>query len=56
MYRVMSNNHTSFYLCQKENLLKHQKVSKYYESGYIKNILFLFMSLLTTPIDENSPT
>ena len=27
------NNRASFYLLWKENLLKHQKVSKYYESG-----------------------
>ena len=27
------NNCVSFHLFQKENLLKHQKVSKYYKSG-----------------------
>ena len=28
----MSNNHPSFHLLWKENLLKHQKFSKYYET------------------------
>ena len=32
----------------KGNLLKHQKVSKYYKSGCLK--ILLFMSLLTAPI------
>ena len=27
----ISNNRASFYLCLKENLVKHQKVSKYYQ-------------------------
>ena len=30
-YQFITNNHTSFNLRWKENLLKHQKVSKYYE-------------------------
>ena len=38
----------------KENLLKHQKVSKYYESGYLKSFVLLFMFLLIAPIDKNS--
>ena len=29
----ISNNRASFRLWQKKNLLKHQKVSKYYKSG-----------------------
>ena len=50
----ISNNRGSFYLWLKENFLKHQKVSEYYESGCLKNFLLHFMSLLTTPIDKNS--
>ena len=32
----------------------HQKVSKYYENGYLQNFLLLFVSLLTAPIVKNS--
>ena len=35
----ISNNRVSFYLWWKKNLLKHQKVSKYYESGCSNNQL-----------------
>ena len=38
----------------KERLVKHQKVSKYYENDYLKNFLLLFMSLLTAAIVKNS--
>ena len=39
----ISSNHASFHLWWKKNLLKHQKVSKYYESGcsYIANQLLI---------------
>ena len=30
----ISNSHASFHLWLKENLVKHQKVSKYYENDY----------------------
>ena len=50
----ISNNCASFHLWGKGNLLKHEKVSKYYESGCMKNLLLLFMFLLTAPIDKNS--
>ena len=30
IYHFIANNHASFHLCEKENLVKHQKVSKYY--------------------------
>ena len=31
IYQFVTNNHVSFHLWRKENLLNHQKVSKYYE-------------------------
>ena len=31
IYQYVTNNHASFHLWWKENLLNHQKVSKYYE-------------------------
>ena len=30
----ISSNHASFYLWRKENLVKHQKASKYYENDF----------------------
>ena len=33
----ITNNRASFYLCWKENLVKHQKVSKYYENDCSSN-------------------
>ena len=50
----INNNRVLFHLWWKENLSKHQKVSRYYERGCPKNFLWLFMSLLTAPIDKNS--
>ena len=50
----ITNNHTSFYLWRKENLVKHQKVSKYYDCDCLQNIILLFMSLLTGPVVKNS--
>ena len=38
----------------KENLVKHQKVSKYYEHDYLRKSHLLFMSLLTAGIVKNS--
>ena len=46
----ITNNHASFHLWLKESLVKHQKVSKYYENDYLQNFLLLFISLLTAPI------
>ena len=37
-----------------ENLVKHQKVSKYYENDYLQNVLSLFMFLLTAKFVKNS--
>ena len=50
----ISNNCALFHLWWLENLLKHQKVWKYYESGCLKSFLLLFMSLLIAPTDKNS--
>ena len=33
IYQFITNNHASFHLLWKKNLLKHQKVSTYYEHG-----------------------
>ena len=41
----ISNNLTSFHLWWKENLVKYQKVSKYYENDCVQNFLLLFLSL-----------
>ena len=43
----ITNNHTSFYLWWKENRVKHQDLSKYYDHECLKNFLLLFMSLIT---------
>ena len=51
---LISNNRASFHLWQKENLLKHQRVSKYYESDCLQNFLLLFMFLLTAKFVKNS--
>ena len=52
----MTNNDTLFHLWLKENLVKHQVVSKYYEKDCLQNFLLLFMSILAAPIVENSHT
>ena len=39
-----------FYLPWKENLAKHQRVSKYYESDCVQNFILLFMALWTAQI------
>ena len=38
----------------KKKLIKHQKVSKYYDRHCLKNLLLHFMSLLIVPIFKNS--
>ena len=50
----ISNNRLSFHLWRKENLVKHRKVSKYYETDCLQNFLLLFMFLLTTKFVKNS--
>ena len=42
----ISNNRASFHFSWKENLVKHQKVSKYYENYFLQNFMLIFMSLL----------
>ena len=50
----ISNNRPSFHLWRKENLVKHQKVSKVYENDCLQNFLLLVMSLLTAQFVKNS--
>ena len=49
----INNNRTSFHLWWKGNLIKHQKVSKYYENDCLWNFISLFMSLLSALIVKN---
>ena len=48
----VAKNRASFNLWE-ENLVKHQKVSKY-ENDCLQNFILLFMTLLTAPIVTNS--
>ena len=50
----ISNNRALFQLWRKETLLKHQKVSNYYENGCLESRLLLKMFLLTAPIGKIS--
>ena len=50
----IGNNPTWFHFWWKKNLVKHRKVSKYYETDCLQNFLFLFMFLLTAKLVENS--
>ena len=50
----ISSNRTSFQLWLKENLVKHQRVSKYYENDFLQNFLLHFRSLLTAKFVQNS--
>ena len=50
----LSNNPPSFPLWWKQNLVKHQQVSKYYEKDCLQIFLLLFMSLLPTKFVKNS--
>ena len=45
-----SNNRTFFHLRWKENLVKHQKGSKYYEIDCLQNFLLFFLFSLRTKI------
>ena len=47
------NNDASFHLLWKENLAKHQNVSKYCDRDYLKKFHFLFMSLPTASFIKN---
>ena len=48
------NNQAWFHLWWKENLVKYQKVSKYYVYGYLENFPLLYMFLLTVAIVKSS--
>ena len=49
----LSNNRRWFRLRRKKNLVKHPKVSQYYETDCLENFLLL-MFLLATKFVENS--
>ena len=46
VYQFISNNQGSFHLWCKENLVKHQKFSNYYDHVCLQNFLLHFKSLL----------
>ena len=50
----INNNRASFHFWRKENFVKHQKFSKYYENDCLQNLILLFMSLLTAKFVESS--
>ena len=50
----ITNKLPSFHLWWKENLVKHRKTSKYYETDYLENILLPFIFLLTTNFVKTS--
>ena len=53
----ISNNRAAFHLCLKKNLVKHEKVLKYYEiivCNFFFFFFLLFMSLLTAKFVKNS--
>ena len=50
----ITNKRASFHLRRKENVVKHQKVSKYYENDWLQNFFLLLLSLLTDPVVKNS--
>ena len=49
----ISNNHTSFHLWGKKNLVKHRKVSKHYETVCLQNLLLLFKFVLTAKLAKS---
>ena len=50
----ISNIRTTFDFWRKKNFVKHQEVSKHYETDCLKNFLFLFMVLLIINFVKNS--
>ena len=52
--KFIINNHALLHLWWRENLLKHPKVSKYYDKDFILNLFVLFMSLLTAPFIKST--
>ena len=52
--KFISNNRTSLHFWCKENLVKHQRVWKYYENDCLQNFLSYFTSLLRPKFPKNS--
>ena len=52
----ISNNRASFPLWGKENLVRREKISKYYENYCIQNFVWLFISLLTATFVKDFST
>ena len=50
----ITNNHASFHLWRKENLVKHQKVSKDDENDFLEKFILILTSLLKAPVVKNS--
>ena len=50
----ITNNKILFHLWRMKNLVKHEKISKYYDQDCLKNILLPFMSSLRAPIFKSS--
>ena len=50
----ITNNRVSFHLWWNENLVKHRKVSKYYNHDCLQNSPLLFMSLWTAQVVKSS--
>ena len=50
----ISNFRASFHLWWKENLLKHQRFSKYYKNDCLQNFLLHYMSLLRAKFVKSS--
>ena len=49
----ISNNSSLFHLWRKENLVKHQKVSKYYENDFSKNFNLKWNHVLAINFTES---
>ena len=47
-------NHASFHLWLKKNLVKHKKVSKFFDHDYLQNFVSLFMISLTASFVKSS--
>ena len=47
IYQIIASNHALLNLWREENLLKPQKLSKYYDHGCLQKIILHFMYLLT---------
>ena len=45
---LLLNNRQSFHLWRMGNLVKHRKVSKYYETDCLQNFLLRYMFLIIT--------